>query len=50
MDDYTTGVRSNAVMTPIARQLSPADRQSVALYYAGLSVQAPLPGERLPPT
>jgi len=44
MDDYTTGARSNAVMTPIAQQLSPADRQSVALYYAGLSVQAPLPG------
>jgi cytochrome c553 len=33
MNDYVSGARSNAVMTPIAQQLSPADRQSVAFYY-----------------
>jgi cytochrome c553 len=44
MDDYASGTRSNAVMTPISRQLSQADRQSVALYYAGLAAQAPLSG------
>jgi cytochrome c553 len=29
------------MMTPISQQLTHADRQSVALYYAGLSAQAP---------
>jgi cytochrome c553 len=40
MDDYASGARSDAVMTPISQQLSQADRQSVALYYAGLPAQA----------
>jgi cytochrome c553 len=44
MDDYASGARSDEVMTRIAQQLSPADRQSVALYYAELSAQAPLAG------
>ena len=29
-------------MTPIAQQLSPADHQSVALYYAGLPAKTPV--------
>jgi cytochrome c553 len=37
--DYTSGVRANAVMTPIAKALSPADTTDVAAYYA--SVNAP---------
>ena len=41
MDDYASGACSNAVITPIAQQLSPVDRQSVALYYAGLPLQVP---------
>jgi cytochrome c553 len=44
LDDYASGARSDGVMTPISQQLSQADRQSVALYYAGLSAQAPLSG------
>ena len=40
MADYASGARPNPVMTPIAQQLSPADHQSVALYYAGLPAQA----------
>jgi cytochrome c553 len=40
MDDYASGARPDPVMTPISQQLSQADRQSVALYYAGLSPQA----------
>jgi cytochrome c553 len=40
MADYASGLRPNAVMTPIAQQLDPADHQSVALYYAGLPAQA----------
>ena len=44
MDDYVSGTRADGVMTPISQQLSQADRQSVALYYAGLSAQAPLSG------
>jgi cytochrome c553 len=42
MADYASGARPNAVMTPIAQQLSPTDHQSVALYYAGLPPQAPI--------
>jgi cytochrome c553 len=41
MEDYASGTRSNAVMTPISQALSQADRLSVALYYAGLSASAP---------
>jgi cytochrome c553 len=44
MDDYASGARSDGVMTPISRQLSQVDHQSVALYYAGLSPQAPQVG------
>jgi cytochrome c553 len=44
MDDYASGARSDAVMTPISQQLTQPDRQSVALYYAGLSAQAPPSG------
>jgi cytochrome c553 len=40
LDDYAAGARADAVMTPISRQLSQADRRSVALYYAGLPAQA----------
>jgi cytochrome c553 len=44
MDDYASGARPDAVMTPISRQPSEADRRSVALYYAGLPPQAPQVG------
>jgi cytochrome c553 len=44
MDDYASGARSDAVMTPISQQLAQADRLSVALDYAGLSAQAPQVG------
>jgi cytochrome c553 len=37
--DYASGVRTNAVMTPIAKALSSADTTDVAAYYA--SVNAP---------
>ena len=36
LDDYATGRRRNTQMEYIARQLSPADRQAVAFYYAAL--------------
>ena len=39
MADYASGARPDAVMTSIAQQLSPADHQSIALYYAGLPAQ-----------
>jgi cytochrome c553 len=42
MADYASGLRPDAVMTPIAQQLDPADHQSVALYYAGLPARAPV--------
>src|SRR5271156_2593824 len=37
--DYASGVRTNAVMTPIAKALSPDDSADVTAYYA--SVNAP---------
>ena len=44
LDDYASGARADAVMTPISQQLAQADRQSVALYCAGLSPQVPQVG------
>jgi cytochrome c553 len=44
MEDYVSGARADGVMTPISQRLSEADRQSVALYYAGLPPQAPQVG------
>jgi cytochrome c553 len=41
MRDFTSGVRSNAVMSPIAKALTPDDIADVAAYYAG--VDAPFP-------
>jgi cytochrome c553 len=35
--DYASGVRTNAVMTPIAKALSSADTTDVAAYYAGVN-------------
>jgi cytochrome c553 len=35
--DYASGVRTNAVMTPIAKALSSADTTDVAAYYASVS-------------
>jgi cytochrome c553 len=42
MDDYASGARPNGAMSPIAQQLTVADRQSVSLYYAKLSAPAAL--------
>jgi cytochrome c553 len=35
MKDFASGVRANAVMTPISKVLSPEDIADVAAYYAG---------------
>jgi cytochrome c553 len=35
--DYASGVRANAVMTPIAKALSSEDTADVAAYYAGVT-------------
>jgi cytochrome c553 len=35
--DYASGVRTNAIMTPIAKGLSAADTAAVAAYYAGVN-------------
>jgi cytochrome c553 len=37
--DFTTGIRANAVMTPIAKALTPDDIADLSAYYAG--VQSP---------
>jgi cytochrome c553 len=37
MRDFTSGVRVNAVMSPIAKALSPDDIADVAAYYAGVN-------------
>ena len=41
MEDYASSARPNAVMSPISHALSQTDRQSAALYYAGLPAGAP---------
>jgi quinohemoprotein ethanol dehydrogenase len=38
---YTAGVRANAIMSPIARALSPENIEDVAAYYAGLKTPYP---------
>jgi cytochrome c553 len=44
MRDFTSGVRTSAVMTPIAKALSPDDIADVAAYYAGVDAPyLPLP-------
>jgi cytochrome c553 len=37
MKDFASGVRANAVMTPIAKGLSPEEAADVAAYYAGVA-------------
>lgn len=37
LHDFASGVRNNALMTPIAKDLSPDDIADVTAYYAGLS-------------
>jgi cytochrome c553 len=39
--DFTSGVRASAVMTPIAKALSPDEITDVATYYAGISPPFP---------
>lgn len=36
LNDFASGARANAIMQPIAKSLSAAERQAVADYYAGL--------------
>jgi cytochrome c553 len=44
MRDFTSGVRTSAVMTPIAKALSPDDIADVTAYYAGIDAPyLPLP-------
>ncbi|MCG6861975.1 MAG: c-type cytochrome [Chromatiaceae bacterium] len=43
---FSPGIREDAVMGPIARQLSKADRRNLALYYASLPFDAtPVPAD-----
>lgn len=44
MEDYASGTRPNAVMSPIAQALSRADRRAVSVYYAGLPAGGPTVG------
>lgn len=37
LQDFASGVRANAVMTPIAKALSPVDTTDVAAYYASVN-------------
>jgi len=41
LQDFRTGARANAIMSPIARALSPEDSDDVATYYA--NVETPFP-------
>jgi len=46
LDDYVSGVRQNEVMGPIAKALTPAQRESVSLYYASLPVPKLKPAKK----
>ena len=37
MHDFSSGIRTNAIMTPIAKGLSPAQMADLAAYYAGVA-------------
>jgi cytochrome c553 len=39
--DFATGVRRNAIMTPIAKALTPEDSADVAAYFAGMNSAFP---------
>jgi cytochrome c553 len=41
MRDFASGVRDNAIMSPIAKDLSPAESNCAAAYYAGAKVPFP---------
>ncbi|WP_325059962.1 c-type cytochrome [Vitreimonas sp.] len=41
LDDYAREFRPDDEMTPIAKQMSDADRRAVSLYYASLRYEAP---------
>lgn len=47
LQDFTGDARANPVMAPIAKALSPADRASIAGYYASMKIPAALlkPGQ-----
>lgn len=47
LDAFATGVRANAMMTPIAQILSKDERTAVANYYAGLRDSVTLPAPAL---
>lgn len=48
LQDFDSGSRGNAVMKPIASALSPADRDAMANYYAGLPIPAAVLGGAAP--
>ena len=50
LHDFVDGSRSNAVMAPIAKALSPEDRAAIAVYYAALPVPAASTGPAKPST
>lgn len=49
MHDFASGVRTNAIMTPISKALSAGDEADLAAYYAGLASPF-LPVARADPT
>jgi cytochrome c553 len=40
---YADGTREHSVMTPIAKRLTPQEREALAAYYAGLRAPPPPP-------
>lgn len=49
LKDYASGARENAAMSPIVRQLSDANMQAVAGYYASRTAPAVPPVEKADP-
>lgn len=43
LDDFANGSREHALMSPIAKAMSPATREAMAAYYGAMSLPAPAP-------
>ena len=43
LEGYASGARRHPVMTPIAQALTPAEREALAAYFAGLPAPRPAP-------
>lgn len=49
LDDFANGAREHALMSPIAKVMSPATREAMSAYYGAMSLPAPTPPDEAHP-